>query len=146
MIRFLFTILTTLSSVFLFAQNEDSILIRKIANDILINGKAYSNLTVLTKTVGGRLSGSPQMYKAESWGQQTLKNAGADKVWLQECMVPHWTRGGKDEAKFVSVNNKKEEPLDILALGNSVGTGISGINAPVIVINNFDELEKRKMK
>ena len=144
MMRFLFTILTTFSSVFLFGQNEDSLLIRKIANDILINGKAYSNLSVLTKTVGGRLSGSPQMYKAESWGQQTLKDAGADKVWLQECMVPHWVRGGKDEAKFTSGINKKNEALDILALGNSVGTGAAGINAPVIIINNFEELEKRK--
>ena len=108
----------------------------------MTDGRAYDNLKVLTKTVGGRLSGSPQMYKAEAWGQKTLKDAGADKVWLQECMVPHWIRGGKDEAK--SIANKKEETLDILALGNSVGTGPAGITAPVILINSFDELEIRK--
>ena len=47
------------------AQNEDSVLIRTIADEILVNGKAYENLRVLTKQIGGRLTGSPQMVKAE---------------------------------------------------------------------------------
>ncbi len=34
--------------------------------------------------------------------------------------------------------------LDVLELGNSLGTGKNGLKAPVILINNFDELEKRK--
>ena len=143
MYRFLFTLFGLSSLTTVFGQNEDSLMIRKIANEILVNGKAYSNLHTLTKTVGGRLSGSPQMYKAEEWGLKTLKEAGAEKVWLQECMVPHWTRGGKDEAKF-NIAGGKEESLDILALGNSVGTGPNGISANVILINNYDELEKRK--
>lgn len=143
MYRFLLTGFIVLFSLALFAQKDDSLFIRKIADEILVNGKAYSNLKILTTTVGGRLSGSAQMYKAEEWGQKTLKDAGADKVWLQECKVPHWVRGGKDEAKFIIPDNK-EEILDILALGNSVGTGAKGILAPVILIKDFDELEKRK--
>src|SRR5580698_3962900 len=125
MSRYLFTIIILLFSIELFAQKEDSVFIRKLADEILTDGKAYSNLKTLTKTVGGRLSGSPQMYKAEEWGQKTLKDAGADKVWLQQCMVPHWIRGGKDEARLVS-GNKKEETLDIMAVGNSVGSGAAG--------------------
>jgi carboxypeptidase Q len=124
-------------------ESPDSLFIGKIADEIFLNGKAYGYLTVLTKTVGGRLSGSPQMVKAEKWGRETLADAGADKVWMQECMVPHWIRGGKDEARLV-LGNRKEETLDILALGNSVGTGASGITAPVVLINSFEELEKRK--
>src|SRR5258708_10659847 len=34
--------------------------------------------------------------------------------------------------------------LDILALGNSLGTGAKGIEAPVVVIHSFEELEQRK--
>ena len=83
-----------------FAQ-DDSTMIRKIANDVLTNGHAYENLRVLCKTVGPRLAGSKNMYKAESWGENALKTAGANKVWLQECKVPHWSRGGKDEAYAV---------------------------------------------
>ena len=141
--RPLFIFLFSLVSLFAIGQNEDSVFIKKIADEILVNGKAYSNLHTLTKTIGGRLSGSPQMYKAEAWGEKTLKEAGADKVWLQECMVPHWVRGGKDEASF-SVAGSSSQPLDILALGNSVGTGPRGISAKVVLIKDFDELEKRK--
>ncbi|MBO9564178.1 MAG: M20/M25/M40 family metallo-hydrolase [Niastella sp.] len=123
------------------ARQEDSLQIRAIADEILEHGRAYENLRVLTKQVGARLSGSAGMYKAEAWGKKTLEQDGADKVWLQECKVPHWVRGGKDEA-YIAATRKIN--LDILALGNSMGTGPKGIKAPVILINSFDELELRK--
>lgn len=129
------------------AQNEDAAFIQKIAGEILANGKAYSNLRVLCKTVGGRLAGSPQMVKAESWGFNTLQAMGADKVYLQECMVPHWIRGGKDEAWITyrdAAGKDVKTTLDVLALGNSIGTGKNGMQAPVLLINNFDELEKQR--
>ena len=85
-----------------FAQHDDSLMIRKIADEILRNGKAYEDLRVLCKTVGARLAGSPEMYKAEAWGQKSLQNAGADKVWLQQCSVPHWIRGAKEQAYFIN--------------------------------------------
>ena len=81
------------------AQNEDSLFIRRIADEILMNGQAYNNLRTLTKTIGGRLAGSSQMVKAEQWGLKIMQESETDKAWLQECMVPHWVRGGKDEAK-----------------------------------------------
>lgn len=124
------------------AQQEDSLLIRSIADEILVNSKAYENLRTLTKKVGARLAGSPGMVKAEAWGQKAMQETGADKVWLQECMVPHWVRGGKDVAMVYGT--AKPMALDILALGNSVGTGAKGIKAPVMVVNNFAELEARK--
>src|ERR1700729_455347 len=74
---------------------EDSGLIRRLADTILTDGRAYDNLRVLTKRVGARLSGSPGYYKAERWGWQALEEAEADKVWMQECMVPPWARRGK---------------------------------------------------
>src|SRR6476620_1515275 len=106
-------------------QTDDSLMIRRIADEILVNGKAYQNLHELTKQVGGRLSGSPQMYKAEAWGKRAMEEAGADKVWLQECKVPHWVRGAKEEAYIIS-GDKQKQALDVLALGNSVGTGPKG--------------------
>ncbi|MBC7850222.1 MAG: M20/M25/M40 family metallo-hydrolase [Chitinophagaceae bacterium] len=124
------------------AQQNDSLMIRRIADEILDNGKAYENLRVLCKTVGGRVAGSPQMLKAEAWGVKTLKEAGADKVWLQECMVPHWVRGAKEECYFTVAGVKTN--LDVLALGNSLGSSAKGVTAQVVLINDFDELEKRK--
>ncbi|HTS43391.1 MAG TPA: M20/M25/M40 family metallo-hydrolase [Puia sp.] len=121
---------------------DDSLLIRKIADEVLTSGKIYDNLHTLTKTVGGRINGSPQTYKAEAWAQKALQEAGAERVYLQQCAIPHWVRGGKAEVKMI-VNNK-ETALNALALGNSVGTSSAGINASVILINSFAELEQRK--
>lgn len=131
--------------LFAAAQNEDSLFIRKIADEVLTNGKAYENLHFLTKQIGGRLAGSPQMVKAEKWGESTMKQSGADTVFLQECMVPHWVRGGTDKAEVVSIDNKKQQrKLDVLALGNSLGSGKNGVTAEVLSVSSFDELEKHK--
>lgn len=135
---------------------DDSVLIRRLADTILTDGKAYHNLWALTKHVGARLSGSPGYYKAEKWGMAALNDAGASDVRLQECMVPHWVRGGKDEADWSTTtvgeggprsragSNQARKTMDILALGNSVGTGAKGVFAPVVLIHDFDELERRK--
>ncbi len=91
-------IFLTVFSIAALAQNEDSVFLRKLADEIVVISKAYENLRVLTKTIGGRLAGSPQMVRAEAWGLSAMKAANADVAWLQQCMVPHWIRGGKDEA------------------------------------------------
>src|SRR5579872_1368723 len=113
---------------------EDSAMIRRLADTILTDGQAYENLRVLTKKVGARLSGSPGYYKAERWGWQALEEAQADKVSMQECMVPHWVRGGKDTARFYGPGFSGG--LDVIALGNSVGTGPKGIEAKVLLVHN----------
>ncbi|MFT3903191.1 MAG: M20/M25/M40 family metallo-hydrolase [Niabella sp.] len=126
-----------------FAQTTDEAFIKRISDEILTNSQAYENLRVLTKTIGGRLSGSPQMYKAEDWGYALLQNTGGDKVYKQACMVPHWVRGGKDEATAILPANKSKT-LDVVALGNSVGSGSKGIQAPVLLVNSFEELDAKK--
>jgi len=123
------------------AQKEDSIFIKKISDEILTNGQAYSNLRDLTKQIGQRLSGSPSMAKAEQWGLQVMRSSGADKAWLQECMVPHWVRGGKDAA---TVNSPSKKDLDVIALGNSNGSGPKGVKGDVLVVNSFEELDAKK--
>jgi carboxypeptidase Q len=129
---------TSLSS---FAQQDDSVFIKRISDEILVNSKAYDNLHELTKTIGGRLAGSPQMVKAELWGLKAMKAANADAAYLQECMVPHWVRGGKDEAVATTVKTKRT--LDVVALGNSVGT-MKPMLGDVIEVKDFDDLEKKK--
>jgi carboxypeptidase Q len=134
------------SFLFLFndiaAGQTDSAFISNISNEIFEHGTAYNNLHALTKTIGPRLSGSPQTYTAEKWGQEALKQAGADRVYLQKTMIPHWVRGGHDQAALLLGKNK--QTLAVIALGNSVSTKSGGITAPVILIHDFDELERRK--
>ncbi|MBN9298927.1 MAG: M20/M25/M40 family metallo-hydrolase [Filimonas sp.] len=124
----------------------DSVFIRKVANNILVDRTMYSNLHYLTKQIGGRLAGSPQMVMAEKWGEKAMQAAGADKVELQECMVPHWVRGGKDKAivSFSDKGKRLSKNIEVLALGNSLGSGAKGVKAPVIEVHSFDELEQQK--
>lgn len=125
------------------AQSGDEATIKQLSDEILRNGTAYDLLHQLTKDIGGRLSGSPQFAKAVQWGKATLEQQGADKVYLQECMIPHWVRGGQDQATLVEINKKKaNRKLDVLALGNSLGSGT--VTGELLAVANFDELEKRK--
>jgi carboxypeptidase Q len=123
------------------AQNGDSLAIRKIADDVLINGTAYDNLRYLCKKIGPRLSGSPQAQKAVEATARMLKEAGADTVYLQPCLVPHWIRGEK-ETGFVQVGNMPKYPLHLCALGNSEGTGKKGISAAVVEVKSLRELDQ----
>jgi carboxypeptidase Q len=127
---------------FAFSQNDDSVMIKKISDEILLNGKAHSNLYTLCKSVGQRLSGSAGMYKGEAWGVKTLTDAGATNVYLQECMVPHWVRGKKEFAAFTK--DKSGNEFNILSIGNAVGTGKVAVSAKVIEVKNFEDLNKRK--
>ena len=123
------------------AQKEDSAMIKKISDEILSHSKAYENLRYLTKKIGGRLAGSPQMVQSEQWGLKMMQESGADKAWMQECMVPHWVRGGKDEAVVLL---DRRVHLDVVALGNSMGSGKKGVTGEVLMVNSFDDLESKK--
>ncbi len=126
---------------FCVAQSEDSAMIKKIADEVLINGKAYENLRFLCKKIGPRLSGSPQAQKAVEATARMLMEAGADTVYLQPCMVPHWVRGIKEKG-FIQVAGKPVYPLHLCSLGNSLGTGKKGVRAGVIEVRSFKELDQ----
>lgn len=139
----------TLLAVFLFLSvtsqaqmNDDSLFIRRLADTILTSGTAYENLRQLTKDIGHRLAGSPQMYASEKWGAAALEKAGSNKVWMQDCMVPHWVRGKKEQVFLIAGN--KRQPMEALSLGNSVGTNNKALEAPLILVNSFEELDSLK--
>nr|MDQ3047458.1 M20/M25/M40 family metallo-hydrolase [Bacteroidota bacterium] len=133
------TLLFALISSCLFAQS-DSIMFKNIFNEALTNGKSYSNLNYLCKKIGPRLAGSPGAQQAVEWAFKAMKEAGADTVYLQECMVPHWVRGEKELAKVLSSNGKGIKEVPVCALGGSVATPPEGLNAQVIEVKTFEEL------
>src|SRR6187431_121648 len=102
-----------------FAQNRDSLLLRKIYDYYLLKSKCYSNLEFLTTKIGGRLSGSPQAEQAVYWAKKAMYEAGADTVILQPCMVPHWVRGQKEICYMNSSASKTKVNLNCVALGSS---------------------------
>lgn len=95
----------------------------------------YGRLVELCDGAGHRLAGSPGQKRAEEIGAAWLRKDGL-KVLLDPVKVPVWVRG---EASL-SLLGQVSEPLDLLALGGSVGTGVAGVEAPIVVIREFDEL------
>lgn len=137
---FLF-LLFNLVAIISVAQNTDSVMARKIADEVLRNGQAYENLRHLTKKIGARLAGSPGMVKSEKWGLEMMQKAGAEKSWLQQCMVPYWVRGGVDRATYFPDGSKALFTADVIALGNSKGGTAKG---DVLMVSSFEELDARK--
>ncbi|MDN5205271.1 M20/M25/M40 family metallo-hydrolase [Fulvivirgaceae bacterium BMA10] len=131
-----------LINISLYAQQGDAGAVRSIYNEALSNGEAYQNLDYLCNQIGGRLSGSPQAAAAVEWSRQVMEHYGFDTVFLQEVMVPHWVRGKKEIGRIVNSKKLGTYEVNVCALGNSVGTGPSGVVGKVVEVQNFEELEK----
>jgi len=121
-------------------SKEDSIQFSKISTEILNNGKGYTELRELSKNIGHRLSGSAAYDKAVKWAEQKLRDAGADKVWLQEVIVPVWTRG--KESLQIKTADGKWKNLKMLSLGNSEGTGGKDVSGEIIIVKSMAEFDK----
>ncbi|CAM2984723.1 peptidase M28 [Chryseobacterium flavum] len=130
-----------LLGVTVFSQSkEDSVQFKKISNEILNNGKGYTELRELTKTIGHRLSGSEAYEKSVKWAEQKLRDAGADKVWLQEVMIPVWERG--KESLHIKTSGGNWKSLKMLSLGNSEGTGGKDVSGEIIMVKSMEEYDK----
>jgi hypothetical protein len=146
MIRIAMLSFATVLSLRLCAQTDkqDSLTIAKFFETALTDKKGYDALRSLCKDVGHRLSGSPQCEKAVQWSVEYLKSCGADTVYLQDVMVPHWVRGEKESASIKSTKNKLPVSVNVLALGGSIGTPDRGLQAGVVEVNGMAGLEKLK--
>ena len=138
-------IYTLFSSAFIsavcFAQTPDSVVIKKISDEIFTSGECYKNLEHLCKKIGQRLTASPGAEKAVQWTYELMKAYGFDKVYLQEVMVPHWERGEKEVGKVIG-SASKETVVNVVALGGSIATPKDGMTGEIIEVKDFDELKK----
>lgn len=141
MAKFILTFfLISTTALSLFPQRADSSL-RRIFDYYLTQSACYNNLEFLCTKIESRLSGSPGAAKAVQWAKDAMYKAGADTVYLQPCMVPHWVRGTKEVCYSVNKITKQKHNYNICALGNSVATSAGGLTAPVIVVNNYQQLD-----
>lgn len=132
----------------LFSQTkQDSLQFKNISDEMLVNGIAYENLRDLTQNIGHRLSGSAAYEKSVDWAVLKLKEAGADKVWKEEVMVPVWERG--KESLQIKDKSGKWKTLKMLSLGNSEGTRGKDVEAEIIIVKTkeaFDQLSAEQVK
>jgi carboxypeptidase Q len=98
---------------------------------------AWRRLADLTDSIGHRLAGSPQLERAIDWAVSEMKRDGLENVRTEKVVVPHWVRG-RESAELVE---PLRQPLVMLGLGNSVGTPAEGLQAEVLVVHSFNELD-----
>ena len=98
---------------------------------------AWQRLAYLGDTFGNRLSGSPNLEAAIKWAVQEMKKDGLENVHTEAVKVPHWVRGRES----LEIVGAIPQPLVILGLGNSAGTPAAGIEADLLVVHTFEELD-----
>jgi len=118
---------------------QDSLYIRKIYDEALVDGKCYENLRYLCKNIGPRLSGSANAEKAVEWSKKLMESYGFDRVFLQEVMVPHWVRGEKEVGEIIVGGQRIRVPT--CALGMSIGTPAQGLTAEVVEVHGLKDLD-----
>ena len=94
----------------------------------------------LIDTAGPRLSGSPGDAAAIAWGLATLKSLGFTNVRAEKVLAPFWERG-VETGEIIAPSRHK---LFLTALGGSVPTPESGIEAEVVEVASLEELAAKK--
>jgi len=100
-------------------------------------GQAYQHLEDLTTNVGPRLAGTAGFTKAVTWATAKLMAMGLQNVHTEAVTVPHWERGD-GHAELIGASG--DTPLAIAALGGSVGTATTGVEAEVIEVASTSAL------
>jgi carboxypeptidase Q len=106
----------------------------------LADHAAWTRLAELADTFGHRLSGSASYDAAARWILQQMELDGLERVHAEMVKVPRWVRG--NERLEVVAPQPMRVPL--LGLGGSIGTPPGGIEADLLVVDSFAELERRR--
>lgn len=122
-------------------KDEDALFIKQIHEYALSDGQCYNWLQTLCKDAGPRLAGSEAYDKAVQITSSQLSSIPNVKAYKQDVEVNKWVRGSKEVVEAIS-SDGRIIPLNALALGNSVGTGVEGIIANIIEVKSLDEVEK----
>ncbi|MCC4831176.1 M28 family metallopeptidase [Shewanella sp. 10N.7] len=118
-------------------NNKNNQISQQLATKALSSSLSYDIVESLTVEVGPRLAGSEKDIIAVNWAMNKLESLGFDKVYKESVQVPAWYRGS---AK-ASIIAPFEQPLVISALGGSVSTPDSGIQAQIVRFDTLADLQ-----
>jgi carboxypeptidase Q len=125
-------------SVSIFNKYKD--IVHKIYETANADTSAWEQLAFMCDTYGPRLCGSEGLEKSLEFMYQQMQKDRLENVRKEEVMVPHWVRGNE----YCEMLTPRKLKLHMLGIGRSIATPLEGITADVIVVKNFEELEKRK--
>jgi len=109
----------------------------RLTGEALSSDAAWQRLAYLGDTFGHRLSGSPNLEAAIRWAVEEMKRDGLENVHTEPVKVPHWVRGRES----LEILGPIPQPLVMLGLGNSVGTPPAGVEAELLVVRSFEQLD-----
>ena len=115
-----------------YRDNASRLLGESLASDF-----AWQRLAELGDTFGHRLSGSRALEDAIDWAVEQMKKDGLENVRKEPVKVPAWVRGRES----LEITAPRNHALVILGMGNSVGTPAEGVEAELLIVHNFQELE-----
>jgi len=99
---------------------------------------AYELVASLTTEVGPRPAGSEADPKAVAWAEARLRALGFDRVWTEPVQIDAWRR----VAAHADLVTPYPHHLAVTALGNSISTPATGLQADVAYYANIDALRK----
>lgn len=109
----------------------------KLAQEAMESSLALEITTDLTTEIGPRLYGSDSEKRAVEWAIKRFEQYGFDKIWTEPFPVDRgWERG----AETASVTYPAPQNLVITALGGSVPTPPSGIEAEIAIFQRMQDL------
>ncbi|MBC8424427.1 M20/M25/M40 family metallo-hydrolase, partial [bacterium] len=129
---------TLLAAACAFAETTQQTMDRIVAA-ALADSSAYALLEEMCDEVGPRLSGSANYELAVDWALRRMGEAGLANVRREPVTTPRWVRG--DESAWLLEPHAAR--LTMIGLGGSVGTPPGGLEAEVLAVRDFDELEAR---
>lgn len=97
----------------------------------------YEIVESLTTEVGPRMAGTDGDARAVAWGKAKFEELGFDRVALEPVTFPVWER----RAESGSVVSPFPQPLVLTALGGSISTPASGLQAPIARFENMEALK-----
>lgn len=130
---------------FMFSLRGDSLteiykpIVDKIIMNSSIDSTAYNRLAYICDTFGPRLSGSKNLENSIDWIIDEMIKDGLDNVAGEKVKVPVWKRGNES----IELLKPFKKDLSMLGLGGSISTPRSGITSELIIVDDFDELERK---
>jgi len=100
---------------------------------------AWRRLAEFTDLHGARLSGSDNLERAIAWSAEKMKADGLENVHTEPVMVPKWVRG-RESAEIV---DPPRHDVAMLGLGGTIATPPEGVEAEVLPVNSFEDLQSR---
>src|ERR1700724_2191184 len=114
----------------------------QILKEIHEHSEAMENLEHLSDAIGARLTGSPQLKRANDWTAEMFKKYGLTNVHLEAYSIPHAWERGKANARIIAPT---EHPLTIAAAAWTPGTK-GKVHGPVVYFDAKEPKDFEKFK